>query len=144
MLIHRLRRWPNIKTPLSQHIVTTAVPENTIPWPNVELMLGQRRRRWPSMNPTLVELTIKPLSATVIVFNLFYLAVQIRSSQQTQNICITFIQRRPTSSTLVQHCINVIQMFCVCWVRGFVKLKKIPKSEKNSEVCGWVNPQLGL
>ena len=22
----------------------------------------------------------------------------------------------PTSSTLVQHCINVIQMFCVCWL----------------------------
>ena len=31
----------------------------------------------------------------------------------------TFVQHLynvgPTSSTLVQHCINVIQMFCVCW-----------------------------
>ena len=26
--------------------------------------------------------------------------------------------------------------------RGFVKLKKIQKSEKNSEVAGWVKPQL--
>ena len=34
-------------------------------------------------------------------------------SQQTQNICITFVQRGPTSSTLVQHHTNVIQIFCV-------------------------------
>ena len=27
-------------------------------------------------------------------------------------------------------------------LRGFVKLKKIQKSEKNSEVGGWVKPQL--
>ena len=33
-------------------------------------------------------------------------------SENTKNIHITFIQRRPTS---VQHCINVIQWFCVCW-----------------------------
>ena len=31
------------------------------------------------------------------------------TSQQAQNICITFVQRRPN----VQHCTNVIQMFCV-------------------------------
>ena len=30
------------------------------------------------------------------------------------NICVTFIQRR---QTLVKHCKNVIQMFCVCWYR---------------------------
>ena len=35
--------------------------------------------------------------------------------QQTQNICITFIQLEPTSKTLIQCCINVIQMFCGCW-----------------------------
>ena len=29
-------------------------------------------------------------------------------------------------------------------MRGFVKLKKIQKSEKNSEVGGWVKPQLGI
>ena len=69
----------------------------------------------------------------------------VYDSQQTQNICITFIKRRPnvfdvgptlsnviqmfcvywsvlfspskrkTSSTLDQHCINGTQMFCVCW-----------------------------
>ena len=39
------------------------------------------------------------------------------ASQQTQNICITFIQRRPNvidvDPTLYK--VNVIQMFCVCW-----------------------------
>ena len=34
-------------------------------------------------------------------------------TRRTQNMCITLVQRRPTSSTLVQHCTNVIQMFCV-------------------------------
>ena len=29
-------------------------------------------------------------------------------------------------------------------VRGFVELKKIQKSEKNSEVGGWLKPQLGF
>ena len=33
-----------------------------------------------------------------------------------QNICITLYNVGPTSSTLAQHCINVIQMFCVYWV----------------------------
>ena len=30
-------------------------PENVRPWNNAGLMLGQRRRRWPSINPTLVQ-----------------------------------------------------------------------------------------
>ena len=29
-------------------------------------------------------------------------------------------------------------------LRGFVKLKKIQKTEKNSEVDGWLKPQLGF
>ena len=29
-------------------------------------------------------------------------------------------------------------------IRGFVKLKKFQKSEKNPEVGGWVKPQLGF
>ena len=33
------------------------------------------------------------------------------ASQQTQNICITFVQCRPN----VWHFTNAIQMFCVCW-----------------------------
>ena len=29
-------------------------------------------------------------------------------------------------------------------LKGFCQVKKIQKSEKNSEVGGWFNPQLGL
>ena len=37
-------------------------------------------------------------------------------TQPTQTICITFIQCWWAGVvTLVQHCLNVIQMFCVCW-----------------------------
>ena len=40
-----------------------------------------------------------------------------RPTQQTQNICITFIQCwANVSLTLAQHCINLIQMFCVRWI----------------------------
>ena len=37
------------------------------------------------------------------------------TSQQTQYILQHLYNVGPTSSTLVQHCINVIKMFCVCW-----------------------------
>ena len=40
------------------------------------------------------------------------------SSQQTQNICITFVHLYnvgPTSSVLGRRCTNSIQMLCVCW-----------------------------
>ena len=39
-----------------------------------------------------------------------------KSTHRTQNICVTFVQRRPNVFTLSQHCTNVIQMFCVYWV----------------------------
>ena len=32
---------------------TVIIPANTRHWPNVGLMLGQRRRRWPDIGPTL-------------------------------------------------------------------------------------------
>ena len=35
-------------------------------------------------------------------------------------------------------------MILLNMLSGFVKLKKFQKSEKNSEVGGWVKPQLGL
>ena len=50
-------------------------------------------------------------------------------AQQTQNICITFIQRRPNVFALVQHFINAIQIFCVCWVDQLCSVindRKIP------------------
>ena len=36
-------------------------------------------------------------------------------SQQTQNICITFVQCWTTSKMLDRLCTNVVHMFCVCW-----------------------------
>ena len=35
--------------------------------------------------------------------------------QQTQNICINLYNVGPASKTLGRRCINIIQMFCVCW-----------------------------
>ena len=37
-------------------------------------------------------------------------------TQQTQNMCITFVQCWSNVKTLGQRCTNVIQMFCVWWV----------------------------
>ena len=38
------------------------------------------------------------------------------SAQQTQNICITFMQCwTDVEDVGGRHCINVIQMFCACW-----------------------------
>ena len=53
MLVHRLRRWPNIETTLRQRM--TSIAANTTHSPNVSLMLGHRLRRWPNIKPTLVE-----------------------------------------------------------------------------------------
>ena len=39
---------------------------------------------------------------------------------------------------------SVAKRFSFVMLRGFVKLKKFKKSEKNSEVGGWVKPQLGF
>ena len=35
-------------------------------------------------------------------------------------------------------------MIMAVLLRGFVKLKKFQKSKENSEVGGWVKPQLGF
>ena len=63
-------------------------------------MLGQRLRRWPNIEPTLETCTI----------------LESPPAQQTQNICITFIQRRPNIFYVGPTLHKVIQMFCVNWV----------------------------
>ena len=50
-------------------------------------------------------------------------------SQQVHNICIAFVQRRPN----VQHCTNVIQMFCVCWSARFHSIGYMLKKETCEE-----------
>ena len=46
-------------------------------------------------------------------------------TQQTQNICITFIQRRPNVFDVGPTLYKVIQMFCVHWVSKFKMLKDL-------------------
>ena len=48
---------------------------------------------------------------------LLYIGVQhsYAPSQQTQNICITFIQRRPNVFDVGPTLTNVMQMFCFYW-----------------------------
>ena len=58
----------------------------------------------------------------------FHECVMFRS-QQTQNICITFIQRRPNVFDVGPTLHKVVQMFSVYWVstsKYAVKLKKTP------------------
>ena len=63
-------------------------------------MLGQRLRRWPNIEPTLNKCTMLRESPP---------------AQQTQDICITFIQRRPNVFDVGPTLHKVIQMFCVYW-----------------------------
>ena len=66
LLIHSLRRWPGIETALGDctvffdccimrvtiSIPAPETPENTIHWPNANVMLGHRLRRWANIIPT--------------------------------------------------------------------------------------------
>ena len=45
----------------------------------------------------------------------------LRCSQQTESICITFY------TTSSQHCINVLQMFCVCWVGPYFSSRLVSR-----------------
>ena len=64
-------------------------------------MLGQRLRRWPNIEPTLNKCTMFERSPP---------------AQHIQDICITFIQRRPNVFDVGPTLHKVIQMFCVYWV----------------------------
>ena len=66
MLTHSIRRWPVIKTALSDctvfsyccimlgtfKIPVPETPDNTIHWPNADVMLCHRLRRWTNIIPT--------------------------------------------------------------------------------------------
>ena len=61
-------------------------------------MLGQRLQRWPNIKPTSNKCTMLRESP---------------NAQQTQDICITFIQRRPNVFDVAPTLHKVIQMFLV-------------------------------
>ena len=63
-------------------------------------MLGQRLRRWPNIELKLNKCTMFERKSSC-------------SSQQTQDICITFMQRRPNVFDVGPALHEVIQMFCV-------------------------------
>ena len=67
----RRRRWPNIANTMPDQQHAGIHPDRC--WPDVGSMLGLRQKRWHSIEPILNRAI----------------------PQQTQNICITFIQRRP-------------------------------------------------
>ena len=62
-------------------------------------MLGRRLRCWPNIEPTLEKCLRESPHA-----------------QQTQNICIAFIQRRPNVFDVGPTLYKLIQMCCVHWV----------------------------
>ena len=62
-----------------------------------------------------MHLSFNTVSDTVFPFNLNSSLIGERRSQQASNICINLYIVGPTSSTLVQHCTHVIQMFCIHW-----------------------------
>ena len=103
------------------------------------LMLYHRLRRWPNV-------------ITTVGRRLVFVYENPANTKYLYNICTT-------SAQLLRRWPNIAQMFCVFWeisstlmlvcarvihISGFVKLKKFQKSEKNSEVGGWVKPQLGF
>ena len=69
---------------------------NTIRWSDVGWMLGQRRRRWASINPTLGQhLVFAGISTGEVDIHLVI--------QLTHHVVITLVRCSPTSITLAQH-----------------------------------------
>ena len=73
----------------------------------------------------------------------------VKSSSMIRSIKMNDVQHKQTNKVTYNSrktlpCSrNFMLLRCHC-VRGLVKLKKIQKSEKNSEVGGWVKHELGL
>ena len=93
-------------------------------------MLGQRLRRWPNIEPTLNKCTMFERKSP---------------AQQTQDICITFIQRRPNVFDVGPTLHKVIQMFCVYWTCQY----KLGSSSFNipaviQSVCLQASDQVGV
>ena len=78
MLTHSLRRWPDIETalgsctvfsdccivmPVTLSILAPETPDNTIHWPEADVMLGHRLRGWTSIIST------KTFRAPITIFN---------------------------------------------------------------------------
>ena len=93
----------------------TETVNDNIPLPETNtatLLAGTRkvRQEWTGHN----KLFIRHCQSTCGGFAERRTTNACRSTPSKQkNICITFVQRRPTSKTLGRRCTNVMQMFCV-------------------------------
>ena len=66
------------------------------------------------------------------------------AAQQTQDICITFIQRRPNVFDVGPALHEVIQMFCVYWVSiQALGLKQFPNPAVIQSACLQASDQVG-
>ena len=119
VLVHRLRRWPNIKTTLVQRAFDLS-QTNTRPWPNAALLLVHRLRRWANIKTALVR---PPICAGFGVvrfwrgeksccWQLKYDSGEL--PQQTRDIDPIFVSFRASiadrESTLNQHWLKIL-----CW-----------------------------
>ena len=117
MLNYSLRRWPSIKIALDDCPVFAGVlphcnagdallprrrkgyfPNNTIHWPNADVIMGHRLLRWANINPTkTLESLITNIIVNIIVFQQF-LKTQL-SDLATSNVIFDMLIR-----TGVQKC----------------------------------------
>ena len=112
MQVDRIRRWPNIETELGDCSVfsLTAIrvtlyplrghyPDNTIHWPNCEIMLGHSLRRL----ATLFQPKPFKLLTTNIILNFFFLSEDFLNTKVlnlgTSNVILDMLIR-----TYVQKC----------------------------------------
>ena len=64
MLVHRLRCWPNIEPALGEPVVLAGYIHHNY-------VILDISRHFLNLCPSRFDLTLKPLRATIVVFNLF-------------------------------------------------------------------------
>ena len=108
-------RWPSEETMLisccsamqsQPNTLAHHIPANTRHWTNVCLMLGQRRRRWANIKPTLVQ---RLVFAGILTYNVIPAAAK----------------------TLVQHKNNVWSVYRAC----YVDMYSVVQSQKAVSAC---------
>ena len=81
MVGHHIWSWPYIKTALGQYILFTGILVNAIHWTDAGLMLGQRRRRWTNVKPTLVPCMVLTGMSALLKCHVVYSDIIITHSQ---------------------------------------------------------------
>ena len=92
-------------------------------------MLGQRLRRWSNIEPTLDKCTMFERTSP--------------AQQQTQNICITFIQRRPNVFDIGSTLYKVLQCVVFTSVNSSLGSDRFDFPAGIQSVCLQANAQVG-